>query len=101
MILILDFFFWGCLKDKVYNSNPEQKNQKNIPAERLQWYIRTSCLRAEVQHFQHLLWSVNCKYFIPNVIGQQACRFIGKIRMRIAARSAPVAVKRKAVNRST
>jgi hypothetical protein len=21
-----DVFFWGCLKDKVYNSNPEQKN---------------------------------------------------------------------------
>jgi hypothetical protein len=25
-ILILDFFFWGCLRNKVYNSNPEQKN---------------------------------------------------------------------------
>jgi hypothetical protein len=21
-----DFFFWGCLKDKVYKSNPERKN---------------------------------------------------------------------------
>jgi hypothetical protein len=38
---------------------------------------------------------------IPNVIGHQACRFIGEIRMRLAASSAPVAVKHRAVNRST
>jgi hypothetical protein len=35
---------------------------------------------------------VNWNYFIPNVIGRQACCFIGKIRMRLAASSAPVAV---------
>jgi hypothetical protein len=36
-------------------------------------------LRVEGQHFQHLLWSVNCNYFIPNVIGRQACWFIAKL----------------------
>jgi hypothetical protein len=36
---------------------------------------------------------VNCNYFIPNVIGSQACSFIGKFRMRPAAGGAPVAVK--------
>jgi hypothetical protein len=58
------------------------------------------CLRVEGQHFQHLLWSVNCN-FIPNVIGQQAYWFIGNIRIRLAAGSSPVTVKRRAVNRST
>jgi hypothetical protein len=29
-------------------------------------------LCVEGQHFQHLLWSLNCNYFIPNVIGRQA-----------------------------
>jgi hypothetical protein len=33
-------------------------------------------------------------YFIPNVIGQQAYLFIGKIRMRLAAGGAPVTVNR-------
>jgi hypothetical protein len=41
-------------------------------------------------HFQHLLWSVNCNYFISNVIDHQACWFIGKICMRLAASDAPV-----------
>jgi hypothetical protein len=44
------FFFWGCLKGKVYNSNPrtEELNENicreiaNIPAEQLQRAIRTS-----------------------------------------------------------
>jgi hypothetical protein len=39
-----DFFFWGCLKDKVYNSNSRTEELKenihtkiaNIPAEQLQ-----------------------------------------------------------------
>jgi hypothetical protein len=35
---------------------------------------------------------VNSNYFIPNVIGRQACRFIGKNRMRLAASGAPAAV---------
>jgi hypothetical protein len=26
-------------------------------------------LHVEGQHFQHILWSVNCDYFIPNTIG--------------------------------
>jgi hypothetical protein len=29
-------------------------------------------LCVERQHFQHLLWSVNCNYVIPSVIGKQA-----------------------------
>jgi hypothetical protein len=44
---------------------------------------------------------VNFNYLIPNVIGQQAHSFIGKIRMHLAADGAPVAMKRKAVNGST
>jgi hypothetical protein len=50
--------------------------------------------------FSTPLWSVNCNY-IPNVIGQQAYWFIVKIRIRLAADGAPVAVKRRAVNRWT
>jgi hypothetical protein len=53
-------------------------------------------LRVEGQHFQHLLWSVRCKYLILNVIDRQALWFIGKIRTRLAASGAPVAVKRRA-----
>jgi hypothetical protein len=57
-----------------------------------EWY-----LRVEGQHFQYLLWWVNCGYFIPNIIGREACWFICKIRMRLAAGGEPVVVKRKAV----
>jgi hypothetical protein len=44
---------------------------------------------------------MNCNYFIPNVISQQAYRFIDKIRMHLATVGAPVALQRRAVNRST
>jgi hypothetical protein len=54
-------------------------------------------LRVEGQHLQHLLWSVNCNCYILNVIGRQACWFVGKIRMRHAAGGCPVAVKRRAM----
>jgi hypothetical protein len=50
-------------------------------------------LHAEWQHFQHLLWSMNCNYFIPNVTGRQACWFIGKICMRLTASGTLVAMK--------
>jgi hypothetical protein len=53
------------------------------------------------QHFQHLLWSVNCNYFIPNVTGQQPYWFISKIRMHLTASVAPVTMKCSALNRST
>jgi hypothetical protein len=63
-----EYFFWGCLKDKVYKSNPRAEELKenihreivNIPAEELQ---RTNqkpfrrckeCLHIEGQYFQHL-----------------------------------------------
>jgi hypothetical protein len=48
------------------------------------------------QHFQHL-WSLNCNYFTPKFMGRQACWFIGKIRLRLAAGGAMVAVKHRAV----
>jgi hypothetical protein len=54
-------------------------------------------LRVEGQHFQRLLTFLNCNYFIPNVIGRQACRFIGKTRLPLAASGAPVAAKRREV----
>jgi hypothetical protein len=79
-------FFRGCFKDRVYNSNPRTEEVKenirreiaNIPAEQLQrvnqntFRLCEEYLRVELQNFEHLLWSVNCNYFIPNVIGQQA-----------------------------
>jgi hypothetical protein len=34
-------------------------------------------------HFQHLLWSVNCNYFIPNVTGKQTYSPIWKICTRL------------------
>jgi hypothetical protein len=64
-----DFFFWGCLKEKVYNSNPRMEELKenicreieNIPAEQLQrvkqnlFWRCEECLHVEAQHFQHIL----------------------------------------------
>jgi hypothetical protein len=111
-----DFFLWGCLKDKVYNSNRRTKKElkenirreiANIPAEQLQRVRQNlfrrceECLRVQGQHFQHFLLSVNCNYFIPNVIDKQALCIIGEIHNRIAAGVAPVVLKRSAVNRST
>jgi hypothetical protein len=64
-----DFFFWGCLKDKVYNSNLQMEEQlkanigrkiANSPADQLQrvnWNLICSSkefLHVEGQHFQHL-----------------------------------------------
>jgi hypothetical protein len=64
-----DLFSWGCLKDKVYNSNTRTEELKenirraiaNSPAEQLQRVNQNlfrrceECLRVEGQHFQHLL----------------------------------------------
>jgi hypothetical protein len=47
--------------------------------------IANDNLSVEGQHFQHLLWSMSCNYFIRNVIGRQACWFISKIRKRLVA----------------
>jgi hypothetical protein len=64
-----DFFFWGCVKDKVYNSNPRTEEElkesicreiANISAEQLQRTNKNvfrrceECLHVEGQHFQHL-----------------------------------------------
>jgi hypothetical protein len=65
-----DFFLWGCLKDKVYSSNPQMEEElkenirreiSNIAAENLQNVNQNifrrceECLCVEGQHFQHLL----------------------------------------------
>jgi hypothetical protein len=65
-----DFFFSGCLKDKVYNSNPQTNKEPkenicretaNIPAEQLERVnqkIFSRCkerLRVKGQYFQHFL----------------------------------------------
>jgi hypothetical protein len=50
------------------------------------------------QHFQRLLRSGNCNYFIPKVIDRPTWRFIGKIRMRLAVSAAPAAVKRRVMD---
>jgi hypothetical protein len=44
---------------------------------------------------------VNCNYFIPNIISQQAYWFIGKICIDLTASGALVAVKCSTMNRST
>jgi hypothetical protein len=64
------FYFRGCSKDKVYNSNPQTEEKleeniyretANIPAEQLQtvnWNVFHQCeesLHAEGQHFQHFV----------------------------------------------
>jgi hypothetical protein len=59
------------------------------------------CLRVEGQHFLHLLWSVNKGKNFPSFQMLSARWVIGSIRMRSAARSAPVPVKRSAVNASS
>jgi hypothetical protein len=62
-----DCFFWGCLKDKAYNSNPRTEELKgyisreiiNIPAEQLQRVNQNlfrrfdDCLHVEGQHCQY------------------------------------------------
>jgi hypothetical protein len=110
-ILILAIFSSGVVwRTKFTTVTPERKNylvkeniprdSTNIPAEQLQrvnqnfFRLFEECLREEGQHFQYFLWAVNCNYFIPNVIGQQAYWVIGKIRMRPAAGGAPVAMNR-------
>jgi hypothetical protein len=87
ILILVIFFLWGCSKDKVYNSNPRTEEDlkenihrdiANIPAEQLQKVNQSlfrrceECLRVKGQQFQHNLRSVNCNYFIPNVIGQLA-----------------------------
>jgi hypothetical protein len=50
----------------------------NIPVEQLQRVNQNLFCRCkesvhvEEQHFHHLLWSVNCNYYILNVTGQKA-----------------------------
>jgi hypothetical protein len=44
---------------------------------------------------------VNCNYFIPKAVGQQAYRSIGNIHMRLTTGGAQVTVKRSIVNLST
>jgi hypothetical protein len=65
-----DFFFWGCLKNKIYNRNPRKKEElkenihkesANIPVEQLRRVKQTlihryeECLSVEGQHFLYLL----------------------------------------------
>jgi hypothetical protein len=65
-----DFFFWSCLKDKIYPSNPGTEEElkenirreiANIPSEQLQRVNQNlfcqceKCLYVEGQHFCHLL----------------------------------------------
>jgi hypothetical protein len=67
-----DIFFWGCLKDKVYNSNPRAEELKE-----------------------------NIRREISNIPAEQLLISSAKFCMRLAAGGAPVAVKRRIVNRST
>jgi hypothetical protein len=82
-----DFFFWHCSNDKVYKNNSrteEQLKENNrreiasIPAEELQRLYQNlfrrceECPRVGGQHFRYPFCSVNCNYFILNVIGQKA-----------------------------
>jgi hypothetical protein len=61
-------FFWGCLKDKIYNIVRRTKELKenirreiaNIPAEQNLFHPCEEYLRVEGQHLQHLLLPVNC-----------------------------------------
>jgi hypothetical protein len=70
ILILAFFFFWGCLKDKVYNSSPqtEEELKENIRkgiayilAEQLQRVNQSlfcpceECLHIEGQHYQHLL----------------------------------------------
>jgi hypothetical protein len=82
ILTLVIFFLWGCLKDKIYNSKSRMEAElkenirreiANILAEYLQRANQNvfrrceECLRVEGEHFR----SLNCNYFIPNVIGQQ------------------------------
>jgi hypothetical protein len=72
-VILVIFFFWDCVKDKVYSSNPQTeeglkenicRDISNIPAENLQKVNQNlfcqceECILGilvEGQHFQHLL----------------------------------------------
>jgi hypothetical protein len=67
-LILVIFFFCGCLKDKVYNSNPTtgmkeyiSKEIANSPAEQFERANQNlfsrceECLRVKGQHFQHFL----------------------------------------------
>jgi hypothetical protein len=74
---------------------------ENIPAQQLQGVnqnIRLQCKECPCtggQNFRCLLWSVNCNYFILNIINYETCWLNSKIHISLAASSIPVAVKRK------
>jgi hypothetical protein len=69
LIFVIFFFFWDCLKDRIYNTNPQTEKLEenilreiaNIPAEQPQRVSQNlfrrceECLRVEGQHYQHLL----------------------------------------------
>jgi hypothetical protein len=80
-ILILLIFLLGLFAGQSLTAS--NGKSKPLPSVRRM----STCRR---QRFQHLIWSVNCNYFISKVIGQQAYWFIGKIRMRLAACRVPI-----------
>jgi hypothetical protein len=69
ILILVIFFFWGCLMDKVHNHNPRTEELKenihteisNISREHLRevncnlFHWCEECLCVEGQHFQHLL----------------------------------------------
>jgi hypothetical protein len=85
------FFFCGCLKDNVYNSNLGMQEElkenirreiANIPAEQLQGVNHNlfrrceECLRVERQHLQHLLRSVNKAKNVPSFRTLTSAKFV-------------------------
>jgi hypothetical protein len=103
-MLILVIFSSGVVWRAVYNSNPQrEKLKERFLLGNCKYSYRTASKgkseplppargmsTCRGQHFQHHLWSVNCNYFIPNITGQQAYWFIGKICMRLTASSEQV-----------
>jgi hypothetical protein len=65
ILILVNFFSWGCLRDKVYSSNPRTEEQEenickdisNIPAEHLQKVNQNLFCQCK-----------QCLPFIPNVI---------------------------------
>jgi hypothetical protein len=111
-LILMIFFIWGGLKDKVYKSNSQTEEElkenicRDISSEQLEilnwnfFHQCEKCLHVERQHFQHLLLSVTCSYFVPTVIGHQTCGFSDKICICLASGNVPVALKHSTMNPS-
>jgi hypothetical protein len=86
---IPQIFSSGVVKDTFYSSKPgteTERRENRLLVRKLQIFLQNSFHRCKEYlrvEGQRLLWSLNCNYFISNVVGRHVCWFTSKIRMHI------------------